>query len=50
MAILTKKRCKLLKLHKQFGYTSVNNLKHLLKNDGLLSTDIFKLINEMRCL
>ena len=35
-----KKRSKLVKLHKQFGHTSPNDLRNLLKNAGLFSTEI----------
>ena len=42
-----KKRSKLLKLHKQFGHASPNNLRNLLKNAGLFSTETSKLINEV---
>ena len=36
------KRSKILKLHKQFGRASSNNLKNLLKNVGLLTIEIPK--------
>ena len=35
-----KKRSKLVKLHKQFGHASPNDLRNLLKNAGLFSTEI----------
>ena len=44
---INKKRSKLLKLHKQFGHASSNNLKSLLKNAGLLTTEISKLVDEI---
>ena len=44
---ISKKRSKLLKLHKQFGHASINNLKSLLKNAGLLTSEISKLVNEI---
>ena len=42
-----KKCSKLVKLHKQFGHASPNNLRNLLENAGLFSTEISKLINEV---
>ena len=42
-----KKRSKLVKLHKQFGHASPNNLKNLLQTAGLFSTEISKLIIEV---
>ena len=41
------KRSKILKLHKQFGHASSNNLKNLLKNAGLLTIEISKLVDEI---
>ena len=40
------KRSKILKLHKQFGHASSNNLKNLL-NAGLLTTEISKVVDEI---
>ena len=41
------KRSKILKLHKQFGHASSNNLKNLLKNAGLLTIEISKVVDEI---
>ena len=42
-----KKRVKLVKLHKQFGHASFNNLKNLLKNAGCFNEEISKLLTEI---
>ena len=41
------KRKKLTKLHKQFGHASNNNLLHLIKNAGLDTKNISKIVEEI---
>ena len=41
------KRSKILKLHKHSGHASSNNLKNLLKNAGLLTIEISKVLDEI---
>ena len=38
--MITKKQSKLIKLHNQFGHTSSNNLKSLLKNAGYIDREV----------
>ena len=44
---IKKKKAKLIKLHKQFGHASSNNLKSLIKNAGHLNEEISNLIDEV---
>ena len=44
---IKKKKAKLIKLHKQFGHASANNLKSLIKNAGYLNDEISNLIDEI---
>ena len=44
---IKKKKAKLIKLHKQFGHASSNNLKSLIKNAGYLNDEISNLIDEI---
>ena len=44
---IKKKKEKLIKLHKQFGHASSNNLKSLIKNAGYLNDEISNLIDEI---
>ena len=37
---IKKKKAKLIKLHKQFGHASSNNLKSLIKNAGYMNDEI----------
>ena len=41
------KKAKLIKLHKQFGHASSNNLKSLIKNAGYLNDEISNLTDEV---
>ena len=43
----TQKKTQIVKLHKQFGHASSNNLKILLNNAGLMSSDINVLIEDV---
>ena len=47
MMITTKKQSKLIKLHNQFGLTSSNNLKSLLKNASYIDRDVYKMVDEI---
>ena len=44
---IKKKRSKLVKLHKQFGHASSNNLKNLMRKAGCLNDEISKLVSEI---
>ena len=43
-----KKKSKLIKLHKQSGDASSNNLKRLLKNAGYVDKEVYKMVDEKR--
>ena len=45
--INSKKQLKLIKLHKQFGHASWNNLKSLLKNAGYIDKELYKMVDQI---
>ena len=41
------KKSQIIKVHKQFGHASIDNLKKLIKNAGLLDKELCNIINDV---